>query len=90
MPALLRTVAVPVWALLMVATVVSWSIGADHGADSNQELATTVIMTTAFAKTWFVGMYFMELRHAPLALRLLFNAWCIVGCAAVLGIYLLG
>jgi len=48
-----------------------------------------VIMTTAFAKTWFVGMYFMELRHAPLALRLLFNAWVVVGCVAVVAIYLL-
>lgn len=89
MPLLLRTVVVPVWVLLTVATVASWLLGADHSTESNREVATTVIMTTAFAKTWFVGMYFMELRHAPLALRLLFNAWVVVGCVAVVAIYLL-
>jgi hypothetical protein len=42
------------------------------------------------AKVYLVGMYFMELRHAPLLLRGAFNAWC-AGCwVAILGVYLMG
>ena len=38
----------------------------------------------------FVGAEFMELRHAPLALRVAFDAWVIVVAAALLGLYLHG
>lgn len=85
---LARTAATPVWLLLIAATAVSLRLGAGHGFDSHA-LATVVVMTVAFIKVRFIGMYFMELRHAPFPLRLAFHAWYTVGCAVVLGIYLL-
>ncbi|MEW6442203.1 MAG: cytochrome C oxidase subunit IV family protein [bacterium] len=79
-----RTAATPVWALLMLATGLSWSVGA---VDAR---ATLVVMTLAFIKTGFVASYFMEILHAPLVLRLVFLAWCTGGWAAVIGIYAWG
>ncbi|HYF24375.1 MAG TPA: cytochrome C oxidase subunit IV family protein [Baekduia sp.] len=87
LPALIRTPATPVWFLLVVSTAVSWWLGADHGLDDHQA-ATVLVMTVAFMKTSFIGAYFMELRHAPLPLKLGFQAWCVVVCVAVLLIYL--
>src|SRR5437764_113126 len=69
MTALARTVVTPVWLLLVVATVISWMLGANYGP-GNHEAATVTVMVVSFVKVGFVGLYFMELRHAPLALRL--------------------
>jgi hypothetical protein len=35
-------------------------------------------------------MYFMELRHAPLALRLLFDGWVVVVWAGLIVLYQTG
>jgi caa(3)-type oxidase subunit IV len=78
---------VPVWLGLMLVTCVSWWLGTNHGT-SDHKLATVVIMVVAFTKVRFVGMYFMELRQAPLALKLIFQGWCVVVCGVVLGLYL--
>jgi hypothetical protein len=85
--ALASTAATPVWLVLMLATGLSWWLGAEHEAG---RAASGVVMAIAFTKVGFIGMYFQELRHAPLALRLLFCTWCVVVCGAVLGIFLVG
>ena len=85
---LLRTSVTPFWLLLMVATGFSLWTAADHGVD-DVTLATVIVMVIAFIKTRFVGMHFMELRHAPVSLRFAFHAWYAGGCAVVLGMYLL-
>jgi heme/copper-type cytochrome/quinol oxidase subunit 4 len=87
MPALVRTPAVPVWFLLMAATGVSFWLGADHGVSSHT-LATTIILVVAVVKVRFVGMYFMELREAPAALRLGFQGWCVAICTLAVVMYL--
>ena len=89
MTALARTVVTPVWLLLVVATVISWMLGANYGP-GNHEAATVTVMVVSFVKVRFVGLYFMELRHAPLPLRLGFEAYVLVVCGAVLGLYLAG
>jgi hypothetical protein len=73
--------------VLMLATGLSWWLGGEHEAG---RAASVAVMAVAFTKVGFIGMYFQELRYAPLALRLLFGAWCVVICVAVLGIYLVG
>jgi len=88
MPALARTVVTPVWLLLVGATVISWLLGADYGA-GNHHAATVTVMVVAFVKVRFVGLYFMELRDAPLALRLAFEAWVAVFTIVVIAMYLL-
>lgn len=66
---LLRTRTSAVWLLLTVATVLSWALGTHHGL-------TIAILVIAFVKVRFVGLYFMELRGAPPALRTVFELYC--------------
>jgi hypothetical protein len=86
---LLRQPATPVWLGLVLVTCLSWWVGTG-GRSASHTVATIVVMVVAFTKVRFVGMYFMELRGAPLALRLLFQGWCVVVCCVVLGLYLAG
>jgi hypothetical protein len=48
------------------------------------------VLVIAFAKTWAVGRWFMELRFAPRALRLAFDGWVVVAGATVVALYLTG
>jgi hypothetical protein len=84
---LLRTRATVVWLGLICATLISWTLGTDHGV-ADHRLASTLIMLVAFTKVRFVGLYFMELRDAPAPLRLVFEGYCVVIFAAVLGTYM--
>lgn len=84
---LLRGPFLVVWFVLIGATLVSWYLGADHGV-RDHHLTTVLIMLVAFIKVRFVGLYFMELRAAPGALRLLFEAHCVIVCTAMLAVYL--
>lgn len=86
-PGLLRNVITAVWGALIAATLVSWWLGTDHGVD-DVRTASVAILLVAFVKVRFVGMYFMELRHAPLPLRLLFEGWCAAVCTTVIVMYL--
>ena len=71
------------WLLLMVLTVLSLWLG--HGVGG---LATIGVLIIAFFKVSVVGAYFMELRFAPLALKLAFNGLTAFVCAVLIGIYL--
>jgi heme/copper-type cytochrome/quinol oxidase subunit 4 len=75
-----------VWAVLVVATLISWSVGIDHGI--NYRLAIVVVLLVTFAKVYLVGMNFMELREAPLPLRLVFSGLCAVMCTVLVVMYL--
>jgi caa(3)-type oxidase subunit IV len=85
--ALVRTPATAVWVILIAATAMSWSLGTQHGM-SNHQLASVIILLIAFIKVRLVGMYFMELREAPNVLRGLFEAYCVVVCALLLGVFI--
>lgn len=87
---LLRSAATAVWIFLVAATVVSWALGTDHGFVDNQTAASITILVVAFVKVRFVGLYFMELKDAPIPLRLMLEAWCLVVCALTLGFFLAG
>jgi hypothetical protein len=92
LPAALRTRAAAVWAGLVLASLVSFWLGTDHGFSGadGRRAGTAIVLAIAFVKIRFIGLDFMELRHAPLALRLAFEGWClIVGCAVV-GLLLAG
>jgi caa(3)-type oxidase subunit IV len=86
--ALLRTPATAVWVVLILATAATWTLGTSHGL-SNHTLASVVILLIAFVKVRLVGLYFMELRDAPTVLRGLFEAYCAIACALVIGVFLL-
>ncbi len=70
------------WFGLIIATVLSWFFGSWHAFDGwmARALTTAAIIAVAPSKVRYVGVDLMELRHAPQALRLAFDAW-------VLGVY---
>lgn len=73
----------------MFATALSWWLGGDHDIGMNaRALTMAAIAVVAFVKVHLVGMYFMQLRHAPAMLRFSFMAWTVVTCALVIGLFL--
>lgn len=87
---LLRSSATAVWLFLVAATVASWALGTDHGFVDNVTAASVTVLVVAFVKVRFVGLYFMELKDAPLPLRALLEAWCLVVCGLTVGLFLAG
>jgi caa(3)-type oxidase subunit IV len=85
---LLRTRVTAVWFVLIAATLVSWWLGTDHGFGSDHRAASVVVLGVAFFKARLVGLYFMDLRGAPLALRGIFEAYCLLVCGLVIGMFL--
>ena len=85
--ALAWTKATAIWLVLIGATVVAALLAAEGGAGSHRA-ASTLILAVAFTKVRLVGLYFMELREEPTVLRLIFEAYCLVVFAAMLGLYL--
>jgi hypothetical protein len=73
------------WLILIAATVVSWAVGAEHGTGS---MVAIVVLAIAAIKVRLVGLDFMELRHAPIPLRLLFEVYCFAVWAVLSGLYL--
>lgn len=48
------------------------------------------MLVVALVKVRLVGLYFMELRSAPVALRGLFEGWIVVTGSVLIGLYLSG
>lgn len=82
---LIRRPATIVWLILVAATLTSSWLGEGHGA---RRVATVAVIIVALVKVFLVGQYFMELRRAPLALRLAFGGWVVVIGATLVGLYL--
>jgi hypothetical protein len=90
MKTLVRTNASVAWLILTALTVVSWALGTQHGFGGGQHIpASLVIIVVAVFKIRLVGLYFMELREAPLALRGIFEGYCVVLLGMLTGMYLL-
>lgn len=85
---LIKHPATLIWALLMLATALSWWLGVDSAATGSGVMAIAAgLMVIAFVKVRFVIRYFMEVRHAPLALRLVCDGWVVLVCGAILVLY---
>lgn len=85
---LLRSAATRVWIVLVTLTLVSWTLGASHGLGGGHAVAAIVILAVAVFKIRLIGMYFMELRDAPWALRGLFEGYCVILFVLLTGSYL--
>jgi hypothetical protein len=89
LPVLLRQRSTAAWAVLMLATVISWALGTRHGlVVHDARFAAIGVLTIAFAKVYLVGRHFMELREAPRSLVLSFNGLVASTFAIVVGLYL--
>lgn len=76
-----------VFAGLVVATCVTWWLGSESSLTGGGfGLTATLTILIAFAKVFFIGRDFMELRAAPFVLRAAFSLW--VGAVAVAAIAL--
>jgi hypothetical protein len=49
-----------------------------------------LVMTLAAVRLSLVGLFFMEVRYAPLALKVLFHAWVVVVWGVIVGVCLTG
>ncbi|MCY1360842.1 Prokaryotic Cytochrome C oxidase subunit IV [compost metagenome] len=77
-----------VWVLLLVISVGSWALGTHLVGESlGGVLAPASILALAFIKARLVILHFMEVRHAPTAIRHLCSAWLVVVFGGLLWIY---
>jgi hypothetical protein len=78
-----------VWLALSAITLVSWWIGTqyDHGFAQPDALAFLGVIAIAAIKARFIFREFMGVRHAPLRLKVLTDAWLGLTVAALLTAY---
>jgi heme/copper-type cytochrome/quinol oxidase subunit 4 len=83
---LLRKPVSIVWAALMLATCAStWLLSKNS---VSPEVATVAIVLIAAVKVRLVFGYFMEVRRAPLALRLVCDGWLLAVTGLIVTVYL--
>ena len=73
------------WAILVLLTLANPILGSE-GAGGN--LFAVAILTIAVVKVRLVGLDFMELRSAPVVMRSVFEAYCLVLWAVLSACYL--
>jgi hypothetical protein len=78
-----------IWSLLILATLCSFSLFEAAGGSRFQRCANVAIIIIAFIKVRWVGLDFMELRGAPLGLRIAFEVWVIAIAGTLVGLYLM-
>lgn len=76
-----------IWFLLIAATALSWEFGHGLGFGDRYHYATVAVIVIAFIKVRYVFLDFMELRTAPLPLRLMLEAWVIGVGGAIIFLY---
>jgi hypothetical protein len=76
-----------VFAGLVLATCITWWLGSESSLTGGGfKLAATLTIVIAFAKIFFIGTDFMELRAAPAILRTVFFLWVLVVAAAAIAL----
>jgi caa(3)-type oxidase subunit IV len=76
-----------VWLLLMAATLASTWGASDRRIPAS--IAAVATLLIAAFKARLIVLYFMELKTAPVLLRLYFELWIVVVAGAILLIYAL-
>lgn len=80
-----------IWVILMVATSISWYLGAEQNQAAhtlNASASVSIILIT-FIKVRLVMTNFMEVRTAPLLLRAACDALIAILCSSMLVLCLL-
>lgn len=79
-----------VWLVLCALTVTSWSFGPAHGGGpvSLSVPATLAVLAIGFIKARLVISHFMEVRTAPVWLRLVTDGWLVALFGSITVLYL--
>jgi hypothetical protein len=75
-----------VWLGLLAATALSWEFG-HQSLFKDPRNAGVVVIAIAFIKIRFVIQDFMELRHAPLGMRVAGEAWALCVGGVLIALY---
>lgn len=87
MASLLRNRITLVWLGLVLATGLSWETGGRFAFGGNIGSLGALVLVIAFIKVRYIMLEFMELRDAPLVMRLFAECWAALVCAAVIIFY---
>lgn len=74
MMSLFATRKAALWLVLVALTIVSLELF-EGIAGENRQIAVAAVIVIAFIKVRIVGLDYMEIRSAPLLLRILFEIW---------------
>jgi len=88
MPPIFRSRATLLWLVLILLTLCSVELLQGIGGDWGKLPYFSAILAIAYIKVRIVGLDYMELRFAPRALRIAFDAW--LGIVTLAMIALLG
>jgi heme/copper-type cytochrome/quinol oxidase subunit 4 len=77
-----------VWLALIAATCLSFWLGGGHRAPVRETAVSVAVLAVAFVKVRLVGLYFMELKNAPVVLRAIFESYVVAVAGIVLTLYL--
>lgn len=88
MTSLIRSPLTIVWAILTAVTLVSSFVSQDGGAAHEIDTTVTlVVLLIAAIKAYLVIQYFMEVRRAPLWLKVTTGGWVLGLFTLLLGFY---
>jgi Prokaryotic Cytochrome C oxidase subunit IV len=86
--AVLRLRVTAIWVLLVLATGISWDAMEGLSWISNTRVGTAIVVGVAFLKARFIMLDFMELRAAPIPLRVFAEIWAFGLSSALIVMYL--
>ena len=75
------------WAILLGLTLFSFESAWGAGWLASPEAAIAIVIGVALLKVRIVVLHFMEVRHAPWALRAPLEAWIVALAAGILGFW---
>ncbi len=80
------------WLALSAITIASLSVGSLDGQDAFRAniAITCAVIAIALIKVRIIFREFMEVRHAPVLLSRLTDAWLLITAVSLLGIYFVG
>lgn len=79
--------AVAVWLFLVLATLTTGWLADHHGLAGQWTVA--VVMLVAACKARAVILYYMEVKYAPVKLKLVFEAWVLTASGLILALWFL-
>lgn len=78
-----------VWFLLVGITIIGTLVGySAYSATRPAQVGVIIALIIAFGKVQAVGEQFMELRHAPIPLRVAFSSWVVASAVLLILFYL--